>query len=74
MSDSGSVLVEQAEDEETKHRRERARRKAKGLEKEPLAGLSANLQEALVVEDLLFVLMASRALFAGQDSRSVPWC
>lgn len=35
------------------------RRKREGLDKEPLAGLSAELQEALIVEDLLFVLMVS---------------
>jgi hypothetical protein len=53
------VIEEQDEDEETKLRRERARRKAKGLEKESLEGLSTELQEALVVEDLLYVLMVS---------------
>jgi len=51
------VIEEQDEDEDTKQRREKMRRKAKGLEKEPLESLSAELQEALMVEDLLFVLM-----------------
>jgi len=63
LSDSGSLIEEQEEDEETKERREQLRRKAKGLEKEPLEGLSADLQEALMVEDLLFVLMVSRERF-----------
>lgn len=61
LSDSGSLIIEEEEDPETKERRDKGRRKAKGLEKEPLEGLSAELQEALIVEDLLFVLMVGHA-------------
>lgn len=45
-----------------RERRERRSRKSEGLEKEPLAGLASELQEALIVEDLLFVLMVRRWL------------
>lgn len=57
------MIEEQEEDEETIRRKERVRRKAKGLEKEPLEGLSTDLQEALIVEDLLFVLMVRFKIF-----------
>lgn len=48
------------EDEASFEEVEKARtriRKRDGLEKESLEGLSEDLQEALMVEDLLFVLM-----------------
>ncbi|GAA5900890.1 gamma-tubulin-complex subunit SPC97 [Sporobolomyces salmoneus] len=72
ISDSGSVIEGEEEDEETKQRRERARRKAKGLEKEPLEGLSAELQEALIVEDLLFVLMGIEGRYIEYDTSYAP--
>jgi len=34
-------------------------RRVQGLDKEALAGLSSELQEAIIVEDLLYVLMVS---------------
>lgn len=57
ISDSGSLIEEEEEDEQTRLKRDRARRREKGLDKEVLSGLGAELQEALMVEDLLFVLM-----------------
>ncbi|GAA5948251.1 hypothetical protein JCM3765_001335 [Sporobolomyces pararoseus] len=72
ISDSGSVIEEQEEDEETKQRRETVRRKAKGLEKEPLEGLSTELQEALIVEDLLFVLMGIEGRYIEYDPSYTP--
>ncbi|GAA5942930.1 gamma-tubulin-complex subunit SPC97 [Sporobolomyces koalae] len=71
-SDSGSVIEDVPEDEEITAQRERARRKARGLEKEPLAGLSADLQEALIVEDLLFVLMGIEGRYIEFDPSYVP--
>lgn len=62
------MIEEQEEDDETRQRKEKVRRKAKGLEKEPLNGLSPELQEALMVEDLLFVLMVS-SLHRRRSSR-----
>jgi gamma-tubulin complex component 2 len=57
ISDSGSLIDEEEEDEQMREKRDRARRREKGLDKELLSGLGAELQEALMVEDLLFVLM-----------------
>jgi len=51
------LIEEEEEDEQTRLKRDRARRREKGLDKEVLSGLGAELQEALMVEDLLFVLM-----------------
>ncbi|GAA5874140.1 hypothetical protein JCM1840_000364 [Sporobolomyces johnsonii] len=72
VSDSGSVIEEQVEDEATKARKERARRKAKGLEREPLDGMSKELQEALMVEDLLFVLMGIEGRYIEYDPSYTP--
>ena len=55
--EDGSIEAEV--DEAEVQAAERARRKREGLDKEPLSGLSSELQEALMVEDLLFVLMVS---------------
>lgn len=49
-----------AEDDSEEEERETETRVREGLEKEELRGLGADLQEALVVEDLLFVLMVRR--------------
>lgn len=59
VPDSGSVVEEEEVDEATRREREKERRRRLGLEKEPLAGLNAELQEALISEDLLFVLTVS---------------
>lgn len=56
ISDSGSAIVDEDEDPAVKLRKEKLRRKKMGLDKESLEGLSAELQEALVTEDLLYVL------------------
>ncbi|GAA6060329.1 hypothetical protein JCM10212_000426 [Sporobolomyces blumeae] len=72
VSDSGSVIEEPVEDEAEKRRRENARRKAGGLEKEPLRGLSAELQEALIAEDLLFVLMGIEGRYISFDPAYAP--
>lgn len=63
LSDLEDESVELQQDEEVQEDEAalRARRRREGLVKEPLKGLSADLQEALIVEDLLFVLMVSRA-------------
>lgn len=60
--DEDSLDEEEEEDEQVV----KARRKREGLDHEPLTGLSAELQEALIVEDLLFVLMVS--LYAGRPT------
>ncbi|BGP27069.1 spindle pole body component ALP4 [Rhodotorula toruloides] len=72
VSDSGSVIEEEEEDEQTKLRKERARRKQLGLDKEPLDGLSAELQEALLTEDLLFVLMGIEGRYIEFDPAYTP--
>ncbi|BGP02852.1 Spindle pole body component SPC97 [Rhodotorula toruloides] len=72
VSDSGSVIEEDEEDEETKLRKEKARRKQLGLDKEPLDGLSAELQEALLTEDLLFVLMGIEGRYVEFDPAYTP--
>lgn len=59
VPDSGSVVEEEEVDEATRREREKEHRRRLGLEKEPLAGLNAELQEALISEDLLFVLTVS---------------
>ena len=61
MPDSGSVIEEEEVDEETRIKQDKLRRRQLGLEKEPLEGLSAELQEALISEDLLYVLTVSSA-------------
>lgn len=45
------------QEEEEYEVREKIVRKREGLDKQPLKGLSADLKEAYIVEDLLFVLM-----------------
>ncbi|BGP19394.1 hypothetical protein JCM10213_000631 [Rhodosporidiobolus nylandii] len=72
LSDSGSLIEEEEEDEATRARKEKARRREKGLDKEPLAGLSAELQEALIVEDLLFVLMGIEGRYIEFDLSYSP--
>ncbi|GAA5832026.1 hypothetical protein JCM11251_002792 [Rhodosporidiobolus azoricus] len=72
ISDSGSLIEEEEEDEQTRLRKDRARRREKGLDKEPLQGLSAELQEALMVEDLLFVLMGIEGRYIEFDSSYSP--
>lgn len=61
MPDSGSVIEEEEVDEETRVKQDKLRRRQLGLEKEPLEDLSAELQEALISEDLLYVLTVSAA-------------
>lgn len=67
---------DQEVDEVEQSFREVEERKREGLDKEPLEGLGPDLQEALIVEDLLFVLMVSwarsfggRGLQADLDAR-----
>lgn len=55
--DEDGELTYAEEDSEEEEVRETETRVGEGLEKEELGGLAAELQEALVVEDLLFVLM-----------------
>ncbi|GAA5886444.1 hypothetical protein JCM6882_001641 [Rhodosporidiobolus microsporus] len=72
ISDSGSLIEEEEEDEQTRLKRERQRRREKGLDKEPLKGLNAELQEALMVEDLLFVLMGIEGRYIEFDPSYSP--
>ncbi|GAA5870431.1 hypothetical protein JCM8547_004030 [Rhodosporidiobolus lusitaniae] len=72
ISDSGSLIEDEEVDEATRVRREKQRRREQGLDKEPLAGLSAELQEALMVEDLLFVLMGIEGRYIEYDSAYSP--
>ncbi|KAM0748345.1 hypothetical protein T439DRAFT_328325 [Meredithblackwellia eburnea MCA 4105] len=52
--------------------REVRERKREGLDKEPLEGLSGDLQEALIVEDLLFVLMGIEGQYIEYDPEYNP--
>ncbi|GAA6013257.1 hypothetical protein JCM10207_000834 [Rhodosporidiobolus poonsookiae] len=72
ISDSGSLIEDEEEDEAVREKREKARRSEKGLDKEPLGGLSAELQEALMVEDLLFVLMGIEGRYIEFDPSYTP--
>jgi hypothetical protein len=57
QSSEGDVSLEELQE------REQVTREREGLQKEDLRGLSNDLQEAVVVEDLLFVLMVSAHRF-----------
>ncbi|GAA5992231.1 hypothetical protein JCM10908_001830 [Rhodotorula pacifica] len=72
VPDSGSVIEEEEVDEETRLKRDRLRRKELGLEKEPLEGLNAELQEALISEDLLFVLTGIEGRYIEYDPSYTP--
>jgi len=69
ISDSGSTIEDAEEDEATRVQKEKLRRRNLGLDKEPLEGLSAELQEALMTEDLLSVLMVRAWSSNRRDSR-----
>ena len=69
VPDSGSVIEEEEVDEETRVKQDKLRRRQLGLEKEPLEGLSAELQEALISEDLLYVLTVSSGARSRLGSR-----
>ncbi|GAA5986639.1 hypothetical protein JCM11641_005172 [Rhodosporidiobolus odoratus] len=72
ISDSGSFIEDEEADEATRRTKEKLRKREKGLDKEPLAGLSAELQEALMVEDLLFVLMGIEGRYIEFNSAYTP--
>ncbi|GAA6030912.1 hypothetical protein JCM8097_008932 [Rhodosporidiobolus ruineniae] len=72
ISDSGSLIEDEEEDEQARVARERKTKREKGLDKEPLKGLSAELQEALMVEDLLFVLMGIEGRYIEYDPAYSP--
>ncbi|BGP57721.1 hypothetical protein JCM8202_002374 [Rhodotorula sphaerocarpa] len=72
VPDSGSVVEEEEVDEATRREREKERRRRLGLEKEPLAGLNAELQEALISEDLLFVLTGIEGRYIEFDPSYTP--
>ncbi|BGP42846.1 gamma tubulin complex Spc97/GCP2 subunit Alp4 [Rhodotorula kratochvilovae] len=72
ISDSGSTIEDAEEDEETRIKKEKARRRKLGLDKESLSGLSAELQEALMTEDLLSVLMGIEGRYIEYDTAYTP--
>ncbi|GAA5873861.1 hypothetical protein JCM3774_000705 [Rhodotorula dairenensis] len=72
VPDSGSVIEDEPIDEETRVRREKLRRRQLGLEKEPLDGLNAELQEALISEDLLYVLTGIEGRYIEFDPSYTP--
>ncbi|GJN93081.1 hypothetical protein Rhopal_006126-T1 [Rhodotorula paludigena] len=72
ISDSGSAIVDEDEDPAVKLRKEKLRRKKMGLDKESLEGLSAELQEALVTEDLLYVLAGIEGRYIEYDPAYTP--
>ncbi|GAA5921053.1 hypothetical protein JCM3775_004070 [Rhodotorula graminis] len=75
ISDSGSTVASGAdadEDPAARTQRDHARRRSLGLDKEPLDGLNAELQEALVTEDLLSVLMGVEGRYVEFDPEYAP--
>ncbi|GAA5853443.1 hypothetical protein JCM9279_007239 [Rhodotorula babjevae] len=71
LSDSGSTVASSPSDDESPSALQ-ARRRQLGLDKEPLSGLTAELQEALVTEDLLSVLGGIEGRYVEFDPEYAP--